>query len=269
MEPISSTDNPHVRLLRALHDAKGRARYGAFLVEGVRMVETAAEAARPQVALHTSSFGVGDGREASLLRRLNDRGAIVRPVTERVLAHVSDTVTPQGIVAALPLPDVTPSVAPTLALVLDGVGDPGNAGTLLRTAAAAAAERVVCAPETVDLYAPKVVRAAAGAHFALHILSVPAWADVAVALAGVDQVVLADAHATRHHWDVDWSKRSALIVSNEARGASAGACELATTRVSIPMARGIESLNAAIAGSVILYEALRQRACAKGTETER
>ncbi len=269
MEPISSTDNPHVRLLRALQDARGRARHRAFLVEGVRLVETAALAARPRVALHAPRFGAADGREAALLRRLTDAGAEVRAVTERVLAHVSDTVTPQGIVAAVPLPEPVPDQAPTLAVVLDGIGDPGNAGTLLRTAAAVGVERLLCAPQTVDVYAPKVVRAAAGAHFAVEIRSASAWADVTAALASVEQVVLADARVSRRYWDVDWSKRSALIVSNEAHGASAGAREIATTHVGVPMAPGIESLNAAVAGSVILYEALRQRISARETETER
>ena len=261
MEPITSTDNSLVKLARSLHEAKGRARQRAFLVEGLRMVEAASAAGAPQIVLHTPDFGSSGERGDALLRRLAAGGAQVRSVTERVFAHVSDTVTPQGIVAVVPLSDGTmrSAAAPALELILDELGDPGNAGTLLRTAAAAGVTRVLSANGTVDLFAPKVVRAAAGAHFSLGLGPARSWSDLLSILLPDVQVVLADASAPRRHWDVDWRRPSALIVSSEARGASDHARRLATERVSIPMEAGVESLNAGVAGSIILYEALRQR----------
>ena len=261
MDPITSIDNPHVKLARSLHEAKGRARARAFLVEGMRLVEAAAEASAPQLALHTPEFAAGGARAEALLRRLSERGADVRPASEKILAYVSDTVTPQGIAAIVPLPsDVSPEGgARTLDLILDEIQDPGNAGTLLRTAAAAGATRVFTGAGTVDLFSPKVVRAAAGAHFQLSIAASVGWEALPLALRSGAQVVLADARATRRYWEIDWCLPSALIVSNEARGASTAARHIATERVSIPMVAEIESLNAGVAGSIILYEALRQR----------
>ena len=262
MEPITSSDNAHVRLARSLHEAKGRARARAFLVEGLRLVEAAAEATKPQVALHTPAFAESNERAARLLATLRARGVQVRLVTDRVLAHVSGTVTPQGIVAVVPLPGTTPTgqPGPALDLILDAIQDPGNAGTLLRTAAAAGGSRVIAAAGTVDLHSPKVVRAAAGAHFRLAITSL-SWDAM-----GVDgHVILAETGAHRRYWEVDWRRSSTLIISNEANGASEPAKRLATERVSIPMRTDVESLNAGVAGSIILYEALRQRLSSGGT----
>src|SRR5688572_15685218 len=98
-EPIFSIENAQVKLARSLLNATGRRKHGAFLVEGVRLVESAAERARPQLALHSPAFGTGDKREAALLGFLANLGTPLRCVTDRVLAHVTDTVTPQGIVA--------------------------------------------------------------------------------------------------------------------------------------------------------------------------
>ena len=260
MEPITSTDNAQVKLARSLHEAKGRARARAFLVEGLRLVEAATHSTEPQLALHSTAFAESGERAARLLAALGARGVPVRPVSERVLAHVSDTVTPQGIVAVVPLPEdqrvlrCAQENGPALDLILDAVQDPGNAGTLLRTAAAAGVGRVLSAEGTVDMFSPTVVRAAAGAHFQVRIGSV-AWG----ALAGRGQVVLAEAGAPRRYWEIDWRIPSTLIVSNEARGATEQALRVATERVSIPMHTEIESLNAGVAGSIILYEALRQR----------
>src|SRR5579883_2827908 len=103
-EPISSLENPHVRLARSLLEPAGRRRQRAFLVEGVRLVEAAAAAARPRLVLHTPDLGRRDARARRLLQQLRRNGADVRAATERVLAHVTDTVTPQGIVAIVPLP---------------------------------------------------------------------------------------------------------------------------------------------------------------------
>ncbi|MGI8423131.1 MAG: TrmH family RNA methyltransferase [Chloroflexota bacterium] len=268
MYAIASTGNPHVKLARSLHEAKGRARHGAFLIEGLRLVEAAAAVRAPRLVLYTPEFAGGDARADSLLRRIENARAELRLVTERVMAHVSDTVAPPGIVAVVPFPDApAPRLdGPPLDLILDQVSDPGNAGTLLRTAAATRVGCVTSAPGTVDLYAPKTVRAGAGAHFMLAIFEARTWDEIAPTLAPGTQVILAEASAQRRSWDVDWRLPSALIVSNEARGASNAARNVSTDRISIPLAPGVESLNAGVAGSIILYEALRQRTTAGVTK---
>ncbi len=267
-EPITSLENPQVRLARSLLGSAGRRRQGAFLVEGVRLVGAAMAAAVPRLVLYVPGFGQRDARERALLRAAQRTGCPMRPVTPQVLARVTDTVTPQGIVAVMPLPDDPPAILDdrALLLILDAVGDPGNAGTLLRTAAGVGVTAVVATKGTVDLYAPKVVRAGAGAHFLLDVRTDQEWEDFALRLPRACQVLLADAGAATPYWDVDWTRATALIVGSEAHGASSGAREAATGSVSIPT-RGIESLNAAVAGSVILFEAARQRQTrAQGSE---
>jgi TrmH family RNA methyltransferase len=275
-EPISSTENPQVRLARSLLEPAGRRRHGAFLVEGLRLVEGASGVGAPRLVLYAPPFGQREGRERRLLLALRRMGCPVRPVTERVLAQVTDTVTPQGIVAVLPLPPEAslPSEAhpraggpagagdgeggAPLVLVLDGVADPGNAGTLLRAAAGAGATAVLATRGTVDLFSPKVVRAGAGAHFLLPLRTGLDWEALSQALPGGCRVLLADAGAATPYWEADWRGPTAVVVSSEAHGASAGAVQRADVRVGIPV-RGIESLNVAVAGSVLLFEAVRQR----------
>lgn len=279
VEPITSLENPQVKLARSLHDAAGRRRHGAFLVEGLRLIEAAVEASRPTLVLYSPEFGRADGRERALVRRLLAAGVPLRLVSARVLQHVTDTVNPQGIAAVMPLPSfassggiegiaveahgggwpVSDESAP-LALILDEVNDPGNAGTLLRSAAAVGVRCLLASRGTVDLFAPKVVRAGAGAHFALTISAGLSWEDVGaeVKRLAIDHVLLADVEGECPYWEADWTVPTALVVSNEARGATAAARTLASGTVSIPM-QHMESLNVGVAGSVILFEALRQR----------
>jgi TrmH family RNA methyltransferase len=144
-----------------------------------------------------------------------------------------------------------------LILILDGLRDPGNLGTILRSAEAVDVGYVILAPGSVDLYNPKVVRGAMGAHFRLPVHALD-WPAISGAVAGRD-VWLADAAGRVSYDAVDWSRPSVLIVGGESAGATEEAAALSTGRVSIPMAAGAESLNAAMAASVILFEAARQR----------
>ena len=175
-----------------------------------------------------------------------------------VIATISDTVTPQGVVAAVAWPEVEPA-GRGVQLVLDAVQDPGNVGTLLRTAEATGISQVICVAGTADVYSPKVVRAAMGAHFRLAIAQDVTWDEAPMLLIPADNVYAAVASAPMPYFAADWRQPSALIVGNEANGVSEAGLALATKQISIPMQGPVESLNAAIAGSVILFEALRQR----------
>jgi TrmH family RNA methyltransferase len=179
-------------------------------------------------------------------------------VTPQVMASMSDTETPQGILAVLPfvereLPEMVSSL-----LIVDRLNTPGNLGAVLRTAAAAGVEAVVLAPGTVDATNPKVVRGAMGAHFRLPMVQ-RNW-EAIVQMAEGMYVLLADADGDVAYDEVDWRQAVALILGGEAHGASAEAAHLANARVSIPMQRGVESLNAAVAVGVLLFEMARQRA---------
>jgi TrmH family RNA methyltransferase len=193
----------------------------------------------------------------ALLEALDPR--LVLEATDRVLAAVSETVTPQGIVAICPLPEgPAPASLGPLLLVLDGVRDPGNLGTILRAAEASGVVRVVALVGCVDPYSPKVVRSGMGAHFHLQVATPPDWQGVEQ-LARGRPVWLAAMRKGVYYDQVDWRQDSALVVGGEATGASGEASRLATGSVTIPMAGRAESLNAAMAASVLVFEAARQR----------
>ncbi len=255
---ITSPDNEKVRHVRALHGRRRvRERERQYVAEGVRLVEEALKAGvQPSFVLYTEA-SLADPRSAGLLANLQGAGVACLAVSDAVMAASSDTETPQGILAVLPLPDLPLPVQPTLTLILDGVRDPGNLGTMLRTALAAGVEQVLLAPGTVDPYNSKVVRAGMGAHLRLPLAAL-AWPQIALAVAGCD-VWLAAAGEALAYTAVDWTRRSALVIGGEAAGARGEARALATGNVAIPMAAGVESLNAATAAAVILFEAVRQR----------
>ena len=254
---ITSVANPKVKLVRNLQARRSaRETEGLFVVEGVRLAEEAARAAAaPRLVLHTGGL---DARGQAALEQLAARGAQVESVSSEVLAAASDTQTPQGLLAVVPIAPLLMPARLTLVLVLDGLGDPGNLGTILRTADAGGVEAVFLAPGTVDAYNPKVVRAAMGAHFHLPILAA-GWDELARRLAGLE-LWLVEARAGLAYHQVDWRRPSALVIGSEAAGPSAAARRVAPKSVGIPMPGRAESLNAAIAAAVLIFEAARQRA---------
>lgn len=255
---ITSTSNNKVKLARALHRRRYRYKERRFLVEGIRLLEEVVRAGLPPAFVFYTDDIHADPRGQTLLDNLRQLTDDIYPVTDQILQTVVDTVTPQGIVAVIPFPRVSPPPDPALILVVDSLQDPGNLGTLLRSAEAAGLGHMILAPGTVDPYNPKVVRAGMGAHFRLPVIMADDWGDIAKWTAG-RPVWLADVAADRAYYDIDWTRPSALIIGSEAHGAGREARWLATGAISIPMAGEAESLNAAVAASVILFEARRQR----------
>lgn len=254
---ITSSQNPKIKLVRALLGrAKDRRDAGAFVVEGVRLVEEAdvrRSVWKFRFALYDSSL---NARGSSLVEQLLAREIEVEEVSEQLMRSLSDTETPQGILAVIELTQLPIPNALDFVLIPDQIRDPGNLGTLLRTAAAAGVQAVFLPPETTDAFAPKVVRSGMGAHFRLPIQSMK-WEKIRREIDGL-QVYLADMDGGSC-WEADLRGPLALIVGSEAEGASEEARELATQKVSIPMAGNVESLNAGVAGSVLMFEVVRQR----------
>ena len=255
---ITSLQNDKVRAARALQaQRRVRQRERRFVFEGTRLVEEAVRAGvPPDFVLYTAPVEA-DARGNVLLTSLREMNVPCHAVNEAVMVACSDTQTPQGILAVLPIPTHPAPERPTLTLILDRVRDPGNLGAILRTALAAGVEQVLLTPGTVDASNPKVVRAAMGAHLHLRIVTL-GWEAIAAAVAGSD-VWLAEASGETPYTAVDWTRPVALSVGGEAAGAGEQARALAGGRVSIPMAAGVESLNTATATAVILFEVVRQR----------
>lgn len=261
MEIITSKDNPKVKRARALLRRKERYKERQFLIEGVRLVEEALAKNAPLVeAFLTAEFTEGEnGRR--LAAKLEDAAADIYIVTEPVLKTLSETESPQGIVAVSRFVELAlggkgeEALKEPLYLVLDGVRDPGNVGTILRSAQAAGAGCVFLMKGTADPWSPKVVRSAMGAHFALPIRNIESLDE----LPPVDDLLVAEATGGVRYHDMDYRESVAIVVGGEAFGPEREARERATATVSIPMAGEAESLNAAIAASVILFEAAKQR----------
>ncbi|HSL43863.1 MAG TPA: RNA methyltransferase [Anaerolineales bacterium] len=254
---ITSPQNAKIKLVRALLGrAKERHEAGAFVVEGVRLVEEAETRDwRFRFALYDSSLSE---RGRSILERLSSRDIEVEEVSENLLRSLSDTETPQGLLAVLEISSQPISSLLNFVLILDQIRDPGNLGTLLRTAAAAGVQAVLLPPQTTDAFAPKVVRSGMGAHFRLPIHSMR-WPEIEqVSKSANLNIYLADMDGVSC-WETDLRQPLALIVGGEAEGASNEARKLTTQNISIPMSGDIESLNAGVAGSVLMFEVVRQR----------
>lgn len=255
---ITSTHNPKIQNIRALQ-ARSRARRAAqsFVVEGVRLAEEAVAAGwEAQLALYSADL---EARGRAVVDTFAARGVEVEEVTPQVMRAASDTQTPQGILVVLPLRPLPLPEVLDFAFIPDGVRDPGNLGTMLRTAAAAGVGAVFLPPGTVDPFSPKVLRAGMGAHFRLPIHSY-SWEEIGARLqAGALEVYLAAAGAGQAHTRSDFRQPLALIIGGEAEGAGSEAQHLAGARVHIPMPGGVESLNAAIAAGILMFEVVRQR----------
>lgn len=254
---ITSPQNERVRMVRALHRRRQRHRVRRFLAEGTRLIEDGLDAGvRPEIVFYTQELAETEvGHD--LLVRLRDERVPIALVPPSLMAEMADTTTPQGILAVFPFVEWPDLPAFQFVLIADRVRDPGNLGTILRSALAAGVDQVWLAPGTVDAYSPKVVRAGMGTHFRLPILSL-SWAEIEERGRGM-QIVLADVRGDVAYTEVTWRWPVALIVGGEAEGASEEAFALAEQRVYIPMPGPAESLNVAVATGVILFEVARRR----------
>ena len=256
-EIITSTHNPKVKLARLLNGRpKDRRKENAFVAEGVRLVEEAFDAGWPfRFVLYAEGL---NRRGQALVAELSDQGIETDEVFPDLLQSASATETSQGILAVLDYSQIEIPKAPTFILIPDQIRDPGNLGTLLRTAAAGGVDAVIIPPETTDPFSPKVVRAGMGAHFCLRILSLD-WKEIErLCVSSTLAVYLANMDG-QSCWQANLNQPLALIVGGEAEGASIPARALATDTISIPMIGNVESLNAGVAGSVLMFEVVRQR----------
>ncbi len=259
---IRSVRNPKVQELRALlRLPKRRREKGSFVVEGVRLAE---EALMSNWGLREAIY-TEEAQKANpeLVRALVARGH-ADLVSESVMKATSDTKTPQGILLEIEWKEMELVSHPNFILILDGISDPGNLGTLLRSAAAADCDAVLLSPGCADALSPKVLRSGMGAHFRQPIYT---WEWPAISHFSKQhklELLLAEAWGGQPYFQVDLTQPFALIIGNEANGVSEAAKALNPKPVQIPMPGRMESLNAAIAGSVILFEAVRQRAARPG-----
>lgn len=253
---ITSKANPQIKKAKALLRRSGREKWGQFLVEGVRLTEEAVQSSSVEVVYHTGKL-LESSRGESLLNGAREKGISVVECSEQVLGEISDTVTSQGVVAVVSKPhwERNPS---GLVVVADELKDPGNMGTLFRTALAAGAAGLILTPGCVDPYNSKVVRASMGG-----VLKLPHWqmgqVEAVQFLNGVGfQIAVADLVDSQDYFSASFCPNVALVIGNEAHGVSGSFREAAHLRVRIPMFGPMESLNASVAAGILLYEIARQ-----------
>ncbi|TVY05569.1 TrmH family RNA methyltransferase [Paenibacillus cremeus] len=260
---ISSVHNERVKQWTQLLDRKGRDKQGRFLIEGVHLVQEALGSDIPPDVLVFSA----ERRDAvaGLLREAETRGLECVAVTEAVLAKCTDTETPQPVFAVVPkLPWraadlLAASEKAGLVAVIDGIQDPGNLGTIIRSADAVGASGVLLGKGTVDLYNPKTVRSTMGSLFHLPIVQgdLTEWLPQA-AERGV-RIVSTRLENAVSIYAYDFRQPTWFVIGNEGQGVSAAVQALAGDHVQIPMQGRAESLNAAMAATIVLFEAMRQR----------
>jgi len=255
---LTSLQNPLVKQFRKLHQAKGRQETGLFLLEGTHLLEEAWAIGCPlQIVCCTPEW---EARNPTLWERLEQLAQRLELVSPEVLKAVATTVHPDGIVAVVERGDrLLPKDFISLGLLLETIQDPGNLGTIIRTAAAAGAEGLWLSHDSVDLDHPKVLRASAGQWFRLPMQVADLPATIAHHKKQGIQVVATSPTASLTYWQADFRSPTLILLGNEGAGLSAPIAALADTHITIPVSPHVESLNVSIAAALILYEAKRQR----------
>ena len=263
-QAITSRDNSLIKRARAVRDGKVR---DLIFIEGVRLAEEAARSALSIADVLYTERLAQDERGKQLLRALNKRAARITPVSERVLASVADTKTPQGIVVLAQRPDTAPyeMVSNPLIVIMHRINNPSNAGAILRAAEAAGATLLLSTTGSTDLFSPKALRGAMGSTFRLPIREGVSFSDALYWCAerGIRTVSTA-ADSARAYTEINWTTPHALIVGEEGAGLERDEIEAADVTVRIPMRAPVKSLNVAVATAIVLYEAARQRGFRNG-----
>ena len=259
---ITSGDNSRIRLVRKLATRKGRVTEGRFAVEGRNLVGEVLERGL-DIDFIMIPAGSADDAPDFIKDCIASPGITVCEVPLREFEALTDAGSGIGMLAVVKQQEYGPELLDGLRLddnilVLDRIQDPGNMGTLIRTAAAAGYKAIIAMSGTVDIYSPKVLRATAGMVFEIPVIYVPGE-DAMKGILGRSgrHVVVTDVSGGVPYYEEDLSKGIALIIGNEGSGVSDSLMEMADVRVTLPMKGRIESLNAAVAAAILMYEAVR------------
>ena len=279
MELITSVNNQRVKDIADLKQKKYRMESGLFFAEGLRAVQEAVQYAEVTDLFFTAAE---EKKLTEILNAAKEKGARLYQADDKVMAKLSDTKTPQGVLAVIRIPEqslqkLRPGVMLRIAdkqnqsarvetdnnapvIILDRIQDPGNLGTMIRTADAVGALGIILLEGCVDAYSPKVVRASMGSLFHLPVVQdiFPEEALTWCYRHGYEPAATAMKGAT-NLYKADISKKMAFIFGNEANGVSEELQAAAETRLFIPMAGLTESMNVAMAAGIVLFEGLRQR----------
>ncbi len=260
---IKSLDNKNIkRISKLLKSSKSRRDEGLFVAEGLRIVKEALKRNITNDIYVSESFFKSN---FDIIKEIEVNSKIT-VISDNIYKKLSETKTPQGIlclcnVRSITVDDIFANLKDdSLFLILDDLSDPGNLGTIIRSALGAGADAIILSKNSVDIHSPKVVRSTMGAIFDLPFIYVNDLCDTVQKLmdceVSVFSTLLEDSY---NYTKPDYSKKTAFIIGNEANGISEDIKKLPTIHITIPMKNNLESLNASVAASLVLYEALRQR----------
>lgn len=256
MKTITSRENPLFKTLRKLAgSARERRKAGRTLLDGIHLVRAYLEAGGIPDAVAVSPSACGRAEVQELLRRLPEPGVVQMP--DHMLHDLSTVESATGLVALIAIPQAAAAAPGPFCVLLEDLQDPGNLGSILRSAAAAGAQSAYLSPRCADSWSPKVLRAGMGAHFLLHIHENADLVETARTFPG--RVIAASLAAQRPLYQLDLSGEVAFVIGNEGVGISAPLQQAATDLVRIPMPGAVESLNAAAAAAVCFFEKVRQQ----------
>ena len=262
---ITSKDNEYVKHIKKLKEKKYREEYKEFIVEGIKMVQEAIEEnAKIKTIIICDDCKVQSSISNELMYEIAKYNCVY--VAEKIFSTMSDVINPQGIMAIIEKPENKETeidFSKDTFLLLDNIQDPGNMGTILRTADSLNMDQIIISKGSSDIYNPKVVRSTMGAIYRIKVVEVENLARTVKEFKKHRiNVYATDLKTDKSIYEVSY-KKAAIVIGNEANGVSEEVLQEASDRIKIPMIGKTESLNAAVATSVILYEAFRQQGIIK------
>lgn len=256
---LTSLQNPLIKQVRKLHNSKERHRQNLYLLEGTNLISVALEVNYPLVTILTTELW--QKKHPFLWAKLQTQGKRIETVSEEVMAKVATTVNPDGVVATADRTSLIyhPSKNLKLGLILDRIQDPGNLGTIIRSSVAMGVDFLWLSRNCVDLDNPKVMRASVGEWFKIRAKVEDNLLSLIINYSNKNyQIIATDLQGSLAPWEVNLTKPTIILMGNESQGLSENLKRLATHQVKIPLLNGVESLNVAIASSLILHERVRQ-----------
>lgn len=247
---IISKDNSQIKHIRQLSQKKYRDDYKEFVVEGIKIVQEAIE--------ENENIQLVVICEELLKRQIDTKNFKVEYVNKSIFELISDTVTPQGILAVIKEKE-TQEITSQVLFALDDIQDPGNMGTIIRTLDAAGIKDLIISKESADIYNPKVTRSTMGAIYRVNVIRENLKSKL-IELQGKGYKIVVTSLATdKYYYDVDYDEKMIIVIGNEGKGVSQEISEIADIKTKIPMLGKAESLNASIATGILAYEYVRNK----------
>ncbi|MBO5179760.1 MAG: RNA methyltransferase [Clostridia bacterium] len=245
---IVSKDNSQIKHIKQLKQKKYRDEFKEYIVEGIKIVEEAIEEKEDIVLILIC--------EELLNKNVNTYDCKVEFVSKSIFEMISDTVTPQGILAVIKEKEAQ-KISSNVLFALDDIQDPGNMGTIIRTLDAAGIKDLIISKESADIYNPKVTRSTMGAIYRLNVVRTELLSRLKEMQETGYKIVVTSLATNKNHYDINFDEKTIIVIGNEAKGVSEEIMEIADVKVKIPMLGKSESLNAAMATGILAYEYVR------------